>query len=170
MSGDLPERELPERELPEEKKTRARAPAAGAGSMELFGESMAPTLSPLTRKVVDALGADETLAPIVRDRHRLALDLVKLARPGVDLEREIVKAGAWLRANPTKAKKNGGAFLTRWIERAKPDDDARPTRPNDTKQYHPDAPTTFRRSKQHLQSTGGIDWETRTANAMRGEP
>lgn len=167
MSGDLPEREPPE--INPLKETRASAPAAGAGSREL-GESVSPTLSPLTRKVVDAIAQADRLAPIVRDPERVALDLVKLARPCVDIVAEIVAANGWVRDNPSKAPKaKGGLFLIRWIRRATPAD-ARPTRPNDTKQYHPDAPTTFRRSKQHLQSTGGIDWETRTANAMRGQP
>ncbi len=76
--------------------------------------------SELTQCELVALGAvvaDPTLAPIVKAPNRLARDLCA-AGPGLDIRREVNAAGAWLRANPTKAKKNGNRFLLGWITRS----------------------------------------------------
>lgn len=71
-------------------------------------------LSDLEREAHAAIVGDESLKPIVKDPARWARELVKLG-PGVDVPQAVRRAGAWLRANPTRAKKNGAAFLTHWI-------------------------------------------------------
>lgn len=71
-------------------------------------------LSDLERAVHEAIVSDESLAPIVRDPARWARELVKLG-PGVNVPHAVRMAGAWLRANPKRAKKNGAAFLSTWI-------------------------------------------------------
>jgi hypothetical protein len=68
------------------------------------------------RAVHAAIVADESLRPIVRTPAKLAKDLVRVG-PGVSVVNEIVKAGAWLRANPARRKKNGAKFLLGWVER-----------------------------------------------------
>jgi len=42
----------------------------------------------------------------------------RAAYPAVDIEGEILRAAQWLRANPTKRKKQIRAYLTRWLNRA----------------------------------------------------
>ena len=63
-----------------------------------------------------AIVADDSLRPICARPATLAADLVRVG-PAVDVALEVARAGAWLRANPAKAKKNGAAFLTNWITR-----------------------------------------------------
>lgn len=60
--------------------------------------------------------ADESLAPIVARPAALARDSIANG-PGVDVLASIRAAGAWLRANPSKAKRNGAAFLLGWVRR-----------------------------------------------------
>jgi len=76
-----------------------------------------PDLTAAERAVLDRIGADETLRPIVRHPERLARDLVAIG-PGVDVAAEVVLAGAWLRSNPANAKRNGARFLTGWVQRS----------------------------------------------------
>lgn len=63
-----------------------------------------------------AIVGDVSLLPIVPFPAQTARDLVA-SGPGVDVPYQIRKAGAWLRANPTKAKKLGARFLLGWIGR-----------------------------------------------------
>jgi hypothetical protein len=72
------------------------------------------SLSPFERRIAEAIVADVSLAPICPRPRQLARDL-NLAAPSVDVVREVRSLGAWLRQNPAKAKKNGGAFLLRNI-------------------------------------------------------
>jgi len=74
-------------------------------------------LPPEAKQAFDALTVDESLVLIVPRPRQTATDLIKAA-PGVNVAREIAKAGAWLRANPSKTKKNGAAFLLNWVSRA----------------------------------------------------
>lgn len=59
---------------------------------------------------------DSDLAPIVARPNQLARDLLA-AGPGVDVVACVVAAGAWLRANPARQKRNGAAFLLGWVRR-----------------------------------------------------
>lgn len=68
------------------------------------------------RAVLTAIVDDESLRPIVRAPGRLARDLLRVA-PGIDVPTTLRKAGAWLRANPTKRKSNGAKFLLNWLTR-----------------------------------------------------
>lgn len=65
----------------------------------------------------DAIVGDETLSPIVPAPNRLSRDLLAVA-PGVDVPREVKAAGAWIRANPERAKSAGGRYLLNWLKRA----------------------------------------------------
>ena len=79
----------------------------------------APTrddLTPAEQVVHDAIADDADLARICRTVPTLARDLVRAA-PSVDIVREVHALGAWLRANPARAKVNGNAFLVRCIGR-----------------------------------------------------
>jgi hypothetical protein len=73
-------------------------------------------LTPAEQVVHDAIAEDADLARICRTVPTLARDLVRAA-PSVDLVREVHALGAWLRANPARAKVNGNAFLVRCIGR-----------------------------------------------------
>jgi hypothetical protein len=43
------------------------------------------------------------------------------AYPGLDVQREILRAAAWAAANPDKAKKNWTRFIVNWLSRAEKD-------------------------------------------------
>ena len=73
-------------------------------------------LPPAELAVFDAIEADVSLKPISRNIAQLAHDLT-MAGPGIDVALEVQRAGAWLRANPTRAKKNGNKYLVGWINR-----------------------------------------------------
>jgi hypothetical protein len=64
----------------------------------------------------DAIVSDPSLQTIVEFPAQTSRDLVA-AGPGVDVPYQVRKAGSWLRANPTKKKKNGAKFLLGWISR-----------------------------------------------------
>lgn len=74
-------------------------------------------LNPRARAALEAIAADESLAPICPRPAELARDLEAVA-PGVDVALEVRRAGAWLRANPARRKALGGRFLTSWLQRA----------------------------------------------------
>lgn len=100
-------------------------PSAGTAS----GGPLAPPSSPPVRltpreqAVAAALANDRSLGPIVGDPAALAVKLC--ARfPGVDLVAEIAGAdgaGAWMRKNPEKRKKDGERFLLNWLKGKDPD-------------------------------------------------
>ena len=73
-------------------------------------------LTRLEQQALAAIRGDESLAPICPLPAQLARDLVA-AGPAVAVAHEVRKAGAWLRANPSKRKKNGSKFLLNWITR-----------------------------------------------------
>jgi hypothetical protein len=75
------------------------------------------TLTAQEHAALDAIAADPSLARITTAPAQLARDLVK-AGPGLDVAYQIARAGAWLRANPREAKKNGNRFLNTWVARA----------------------------------------------------
>lgn len=94
--------------------------AAGILSESGEGKSKANPAAALTGVVLeayDAIVADESLRPIVAHPEQLAADLVRCA-PAVDVPLQVARAGAWMRANPAKAKKNGARFLTNWVNAA----------------------------------------------------
>jgi len=74
-------------------------------------------LTPDAEDAANAIRQDQTLSGIVEDPDGTAVDLDALA-PSIDLVAEITKAGAWLRADPKRRKKNGRRFLVGWLERA----------------------------------------------------
>ncbi len=74
-------------------------------------------LGPTELQTANAIANDETLSSIVQRPNTLAKDLVRLG-PGINVAQQVSNAGAWLRANPSKAKKNGNRFLVNWIVRA----------------------------------------------------
>ncbi len=74
------------------------------------------TLTDSERAVHAAIVVDESLRPIVGTPVKLAKDLVRVG-PGIDVLMQIAKAGAWLRANPARQKKNGAKFLLGWVGR-----------------------------------------------------
>lgn len=81
-----------------------------------------PDLDPATLVGVNldaynALLADPTLPEITDHPAQTAVDLVR-SGPALDVPQQIAAAGAWLRANPAQAKRNGARFLTNWIRRA----------------------------------------------------
>ncbi len=78
------------------------------------------TLSPAAIRVRTAIDTDSSLAPICGRPNELARDLA-IAGPGLDVAHEVQAAGAWLRANPTKAKSNGNRFLLNWVRKAQDD-------------------------------------------------
>lgn len=75
------------------------------------------TLNQRARAALEAIAADESLAPICPRPAELARDLEAVA-PGVDIALEVRRAGAWLRANPARRKTLGARFLTTWVQRA----------------------------------------------------
>lgn len=80
----------------------------------------APTAPVLTEREVairDAITADSLLREIVRDADATARDLLR-AGPGVNVVGNVQDAGTWLRENPERMKKNGAAFLLRWVRRS----------------------------------------------------
>lgn len=102
----------------DETKTSGKGKSvAGRAKREPKPDLVPSELSPEATQAHEAIATDASLAPIVPRPCQTATDLVKAA-PGVNVAREIAKAGAWLRANPTKAKKNGAAFLLNWVTRA----------------------------------------------------
>ncbi len=73
-------------------------------------------LTPAELAAFNAIDGDGSLGPICKNTAQLARDLTK-AGPGLDVPLEIQRAGAWLRANPTRAKKNGNKYLVGWMSR-----------------------------------------------------
>jgi hypothetical protein len=73
-------------------------------------------LSDIEAKVATAITTDPNLSPITPTPNQCARDLCAIG-PAVDVVTEVRHAGAWLRANPTKVKKNGPRFLLGWISR-----------------------------------------------------
>jgi hypothetical protein len=48
------------------------------------------------------------------------LEIWRTLYPGVDVDREVRKAWAWLDANPSRKKKNPKAFLVNWLKKCAP--------------------------------------------------
>jgi hypothetical protein len=92
------------------------APRARRGRAAPRAPLQAAELSGLERAVHDAILGDPSLAPICRDVPQLARDLL-VSAPKVDVLGEVRSLGVWLRANPSRAKTNGNAFLVRNIGR-----------------------------------------------------
>jgi hypothetical protein len=95
---------------PRQDRSRKKAPAAPPSPLELA------SLDPRERAAHDAIARDPSLSVICSNLPQLAQDLSRQA-PLVDLPVEIAGLGAWLRANPSRAKKDGDAFLVRNIGR-----------------------------------------------------
>ena len=75
------------------------------------------TLAGVNLDAYTALLADPTLPEITDHPAQTAVDLVR-SGPALDVPQQIAAAGAWLRANPAQAKRNGARFLTNWVRRA----------------------------------------------------
>ena len=74
------------------------------------------SLSEREKAAYNALVEDLSIAAIVGKPAQLAKDLCAAA-PGVNVPMQVARAGGWLRANPTKAKKNGARFILNWCQR-----------------------------------------------------
>ena len=118
----------PNQEQEQEQEQEQDPQSVGANSETARGARPTPAKGPkpdvsregLTGAVLAALAsleADESLSPIVKRPAALCVDLVK-AGPGVDVAADVRAAGAWLRANPKRAKSNGNAFLVGWVQRS----------------------------------------------------
>ncbi len=71
-------------------------------------------LSEVELAAASAIVADESLVLIVPRPRHCAKDLVAIG-PGIDVAYQIKRAGAWLRADPKRQKKNGPKFLANWM-------------------------------------------------------
>lgn len=111
-------------------------PASGTRAKRSRASGPSPedpsTLTPRERAVYDAIAADVSLQPITRGVCALVRDLCELY-PRLDVAREVKKAGAWMRGDPTDArrrKSKGGPFLQNWMASA--EEREAPTRPAET--------------------------------------
>jgi len=85
--------------------------------------------SDLTERQKRIVAALESLpgAPKVWPEIEAFARRLELARPDVEIEREVNAAGLWLQSNPSHAKSNLARFVSNWILRCRPSDAAAPT-------------------------------------------
>lgn len=133
--------------------TTADRPAAARAPRARRDDDPMPTTGTPERAAVDALARCRTLALIVDRPHAIATALVAAA-PAVDVPREIAAAEAWLVANPRNVKRNGSAFLARWLARAQ-DRAPRAVAPNTVAVEDPSDPWLAAERYQRSLATGG---------------
>lgn len=106
--------------LPEEKRREEKKPAPQQ-SLSLPADRP-PDGRPAFRvpaSVLEALTKSPTLGAAPRLRTPAYWQAEVRANPGVDFAREVLKAEAWMQANPTKApKRDFPRFLHTWLSRA----------------------------------------------------